>query len=322
MAKITAAGFDTSQVPATATADQLQSWYDEAMQALAGASGGAPTNTATPPTTGSASDTIKAASKSSDPYQYDPSIIKAKNGVAMMEKHGISGPSWVKGGKSSAEKAAYARALANQTIDSKTMSAATIAAIKRARKWYTGGYTEGASKNSPPKYAKGSVKDILMGPGRGGQVVKPGTKPSGGGGGGVGGNPATAVRNRSNGKIDRTVNPKEPPIRVVKPNLINGATDTPKNTASPTKATAPANTLPSGAVGPTNPTTTAASKALKRASNFLAQNVVNPTARPGSNGPQGTGVADSVTSSVAKDLAGWGAANPNPKKRKTPGAGL
>jgi len=299
IAKIIAAGFDTSQVPTTATADQLQSWYDAAMRELAAASGGAPTNNATPPPSDSATPPpAKATPKAFDPYQYDPSIIKAKNAVAMMEKHGISGPSWVKGGKSSAEKAAYARALANQTINSKTMSKATIAAIKRARKWYTGGYTEGGSKNSPPKYAKGSVKDKLMGPGRGGQVVKPGKKPSGGGGGGVGVSQSAAVRNRSIGKIDRTVNPKEPPIRVVKPNLPNGTTETPKNTA------------------------TAASKALKSASNFLSQNVVNPTARPSSNGPRVAGVANAVTSSVAKDLAGWGTTTSKSKKRKTPGAGV
>lgn len=71
-------------------------------------------------------------------------------------------PDFITGG-TAAQKKALARKIANLTIDSKTMSAADIAKIKKARLWYTG-QTKGGGKKQPATYTKGSVKEKLMGP--------------------------------------------------------------------------------------------------------------------------------------------------------------
>ena len=68
-------------------------------------------------------------------------------------------PSFIKGGKTKAERSAFARALANKTITS-GMSASDAAAIRKARIWYTGqtaGRT-GKGKAGDAKYGANSVK--------------------------------------------------------------------------------------------------------------------------------------------------------------------
>ena len=309
IAKITAAGGSVStEQAAGATPAQLQDYLTALTTTTTTPTA---TDTTTTTTTGSGVASSNIA-KAGSVYAYNASLIKgdAAKHAGQMSKNNIKGPSWVKGAKTSSDAAAYARALANQTIKSSN-GASVNAAIKKARQWYTG-QTAGSSKGKKATYVKGSPKSILLGGG---------TTGSSGGGSSKNVNSALIVKGE---KVNKKPGPKPVtpvvPTPLVKPGRggVVAKTSTPAAPSESVASTPAAKSTPkvttSGRKELSNPTKTSKVVSSRRRESLPTGNPgrgTSPTVPPKKGKPTAKQTAFTRTGRKASTQVGNKVTNPS-----------